>query len=182
MKDLRIIISLVFVFIVGLLSINTLYAQDVTTTSDTAENISENQIVDAPVVVEQPVQKLIVYSTTTCPHCRNIKNFVSTNNVGNIEFRDVDTNAKYLEEYNALYAKYSVPENQQGVPVTEINSQIVSGDQPIIDYLIQRDNITPKAVESNIETTSSDMIFIILGGLVLFGIIGYGTYSVITKK
>jgi glutaredoxin len=149
------------------------------TSSNSAETAATTQ---APVVLENASIKVIIYTTTTCPHCKNVKAFVSTNNVQNVEFRNVDTDQKFLDEFNALYSKYNTPEANRGVPVLEADGALISGDQPIIAYLTKVFNVTPKPIDTTIQTSSSDWAFIGIGGFVLFAIIGYGVYSVLNKK
>jgi len=64
-------------------------------------------------------KKVIVYSTTTCPWCYRVKDFLKDNG---IKFEDVDVAAdrKKAEEM----VKKS---GQMGVPVVEVDGEIVIG-------------------------------------------------------
>jgi glutaredoxin len=155
---------------------------DTTTSSVDTGNLQNTVSTQPTVTVETPSQRVIIYASTTCPHCKKVKDFVATNNVPDVEFRETDTNPTYLEEYKALYDKYKVDEASRGVPVLEDNGGLISGDQPIIDFLTKKFNITPKQVDTTIATSSSDVAFIIIGGLVILGVIGYGVYSTINKN
>jgi len=63
--------------------------------------------------------KIRVFSTPSCPYCFTLKEFLKQNN---IEFEDIDVS----KDENA--AKEMVEKSgQMGVPVIEIDSQIVIG-------------------------------------------------------
>ncbi len=75
------------------------------------------------------VQRVIVYSTPTCPHCTTLKNYLKQHT---IDFRDIDIskNQKMAQE---LVRK----SGQQGVPQTEINGKIIVGfDKSKIDNML----------------------------------------------
>ena len=60
-----------------------------------------------------------VYSTPTCPYCRGAKQFLKDNQ---IEFEDIDVSA------NQKAAEEMIQKSgQMGVPVLEINGQIITG-------------------------------------------------------
>lgn len=60
-----------------------------------------------------------VYSTPTCPYCKKVKQFLSENNV---QFEDIDVST------NQVAAQEMVNRSgQMGVPVLDINGQIVVG-------------------------------------------------------
>jgi glutaredoxin 3 len=65
------------------------------------------------------VNKVLIYSTSTCPWCVKVKEFLKENNIEFTE-KNVGENVKAAEEM----IKKS---GQQGVPVTEINGKIVVG-------------------------------------------------------
>lgn len=64
-------------------------------------------------------KKIIVYSTSTCPYCRMVKEFLKENNIEFIEY-DVGENREKLEEM----IKKS---GQLGVPVIDIDGKIIVG-------------------------------------------------------
>jgi glutaredoxin len=172
-------------FFTGLLlffAFTSVHAQETTTKVDSSTVVNSGISISDPVTVESPSEKIIIYATTTCPHCKRVKAFVAANEVPDVEFRNVDVNKTYLDEYNALYAKYNVEEKNRGVPVLENNGGLISGDQPIIDFLTTKYNITPKEEDKTLQTSGSDMAFIAIGGLVLLAVIGYGVYSTIKKS
>lgn len=76
-----------------------------------------------------PMKKVVVYSTPSCPYCHLVKSFLEENN---IEFSDsnVAEDEKAREE---MIAKT----NQMGVPVIDIEGEIVIGfDKPKISRLL----------------------------------------------
>lgn len=63
--------------------------------------------------------KVKIYSTPTCPYCKMAKEFLKENN---IEFEDVDVSS------NQAAAQEMISKSgQMGVPVLDINGQIVVG-------------------------------------------------------
>lgn len=70
-----------------------------------------------------------VYSTPTCPWCTRAKNYLKSNNV---QFEDIDVSTD-REKAMEMVKK----SGQQGVPVIEINGQIIIGfDQNKIDNML----------------------------------------------
>ena len=75
------------------------------------------------------VQQVKVYSTPTCPYCVKVKEFLKENKV---EFENVDVSAD--PQAGQEMVKKS---GQMGVPVLEINGEIVVGfDQDKITQLL----------------------------------------------
>ncbi len=72
-----------------------------------------------------PQKKVKIYSTPTCPYCRQVKDFLKQNKV---EYSDVDV-SKDQKAANEMIEK----SGQMGVPVIEINGDIIVGfDRPRI--------------------------------------------------
>lgn len=65
------------------------------------------------------MSKIIIYSTPVCPYCQMAKKFFQENNL-EYEDRDVSSNQEFLIE---MIQK----SGQMGVPVIDIDSQIVIG-------------------------------------------------------
>lgn len=73
--------------------------------------------------------KVRIFSTPTCPYCVTLKEFLKEHNI-NFEDIDVSQNKKALDEM----VKKS---GQMGVPVVEINDQIIVGfDKEKISQLL----------------------------------------------
>ena len=66
--------------------------------------------------------KVIVYSTPTCPYCTFAKTYFKHNNVA---FEDVD-----VTKDRARAQEMIDKSGQMGVPVIDINGEIVVGFQP----------------------------------------------------
>jgi len=60
-----------------------------------------------------------VYSTTTCPYCVTLKEFLKANNIA---FEEVDVSFD-VEKQQEMIAK----SGQMGVPVVDIDGQIIVG-------------------------------------------------------
>lgn len=72
-----------------------------------------------------------VYSTSSCPWCTVAKNYLSSKN---IKFEDVDVN-RNREAAMEMVRK----SGQRGVPVLEINGDIIVGfDQMAIDNALKK--------------------------------------------
>ena len=66
--------------------------------------------------------KVIVYSTPTCPYCVYAKDYFKKNNV---VFEDVDVTKDYARAQEMIQKS-----GQMGVPVIDINGNIIVGFQP----------------------------------------------------
>jgi glutaredoxin 3 len=72
---------------------------------------------------------VIVYSTTTCPWCVRVKNYLKDNNV---DFKEINVG---LDRNAAM--EMMRKSGQMGVPVVDINGSIVVGfDKATIDKLL----------------------------------------------
>jgi len=72
---------------------------------------------------------VIIYSTPTCPWCTKVKDYLSSKNVA---FEDYDV-SKNQEKAVEMVQK----SGQRGVPVLDINGQIIVGfDKTGIDKLL----------------------------------------------
>ena len=73
--------------------------------------------------------KVIIYSTPTCPYCIYAKNYFEQNN---IPFEYVDV-TKDREKAKEMIEK----SGQMGVPVVDINGEVIVGFQPdVFDSII----------------------------------------------
>lgn len=64
-------------------------------------------------------QKIVVYSTPTCPYCIRAKQFLKDNNIA---FEDYDVSADHAKA-EEMIAK----SGQMGVPVLDIDGRIIVG-------------------------------------------------------
>lgn len=71
-------------------------------------------------------KKISVYSTPTCPYCIRLKKFLKDSKV---EFEDIDVSADEAKGREMVNKS-----GQMGVPVTEIDGNIIVGfDKPAIE-------------------------------------------------
>ncbi len=64
-------------------------------------------------------EKVLVYSTPTCPYCQKVKEYLKENNI-NFENFNVSENKEKLEEMQDK-------SGQMGVPVVDIDGEIIKG-------------------------------------------------------
>lgn len=60
-----------------------------------------------------------VYSTKGCPICHQLKEFLKSNN---LEFQDIDVQADHAKAHEMVEKS-----GQMGVPVTEVDGQVIVG-------------------------------------------------------
>lgn len=73
---------------------------------------------------------IIVYSTKMCPYCVMAKKYLESKN---IDFTDVDVSSDYSKALEMVKKS-----GQQGVPVIEIDGQIIVGfDRQKIDQILK---------------------------------------------
>lgn len=78
------------------------------------------------------MKKVIVYSTPTCPYCKQLKEFLAKHDV---TFEDIDVSDDQ-EKAQEMIKK----SGQMGVPVTDINGEIVIGfDKDKVSELLEID-------------------------------------------
>ena len=71
-------------------------------------------------------RRIIIYGTSACPYCIKAKQYFKENG---IEFEDIDISTQ-PDKVKEMFAK----SNQMGVPVLDINGQIIVGfDKDKID-------------------------------------------------
>jgi len=76
-------------------------------------------------------EKIIVYSTTTCPYCNIAKNFLKSKKV---EFIDVNVGLDQEKAHEMIKKS-----GQMGVPVIDIDGEIIIGfDKPKIEATLKK--------------------------------------------
>ncbi|MFH1712384.1 MAG: glutaredoxin family protein [Patescibacteria group bacterium] len=74
--------------------------------------------------------KVIIYSTPSCPFCKQVKQFFDDHGV---EYTDYDVSSE-IEKQHEMYEK----SNQMGVPVVMIDDEVVIGfDQKKLKELLK---------------------------------------------
>lgn len=126
--------------------------------------------------------KLDLYVRQGCSHCAKVQLFLNTNDlndkVNRIETFNNADNQKKLED---IFKKYNVPAENQGVPFMVLSeTEYLVGEPPIVNYFAEKYNIEIK--EEEYKSSTSDTIFMVLGGSVMLAVLGYGLYSVFKKN
>lgn len=83
------------------------------------------------------IEGMILFYSTTCPHCKRVEAFIKQNKIEEkVKFQRVEINSS-PQNTNLFVEKSTVckiPQEQMGVPLFWDGSKCVFGDQPIIDY------------------------------------------------
>ena len=91
-----------------------------------AEQSHQSTLNPARAQAAKDYPQIVLYSVTWCPHCKETKEYFTTNNIPFIN-RDVEVDAKAMEELTVKY-------NSNGVPVIVIgtgkNEVVVKGFTP----------------------------------------------------
>jgi len=77
-------------------------------------------------IEQKPVEKaplVVIYTMSTCPHCREAKEYLSSHNIPFIN-REVDTDDQHLATLMSIYDAMGVPEQKRGVPLLVIGNRI----------------------------------------------------------
>lgn len=80
------------------------------------------------------------YYGYSCPHCKNVEEFIKDNDVEDrldvkIEKKEIYLNRKNASAFQAVCSNYDIPSNQRGVPFLVWGEQYFMGDAPIISFL-----------------------------------------------
>lgn len=67
--------------------------------------------------------QVVIYTISTCPHCREAKEYLNSNNIPFIN-REVDTDDKHFADLMRIYDEMGVPEEKRGVPLLVIGNRI----------------------------------------------------------
>lgn len=142
-------------------------------------------------------QNIIMFSSPTCPHCNDAKNFISNlEKEDKIELKFTDyTIANNADLVSEFYAKYEVPANYQGlVPIMFVGDKYFLGfsntiGSEIKDYLIsgEKENSTenskkikiPFFGEINLLNFSLPVLTVILGIVDGFNVCSLGALVLI---
>ena len=66
---------------------------------------------------------VVIYTTSTCPHCREAKEYLNNNKIPFIN-REVDTDDVHMATLMSIYDSMGVPEEKRGVPLLVIGNRI----------------------------------------------------------
>ncbi len=127
--------------------------------------------------------KPLLFVRKGCSHCAKVDAFLIKYNLQDkVKKLETLNNEENTKQLNSWFTKLKVTDpNQQGVPFLVIDDKTYFvGDAPIIEYLAKQNNITIDAQEY--QSSPADTLFLAVGGLLLFGVLGYGVYSSFKKK
>ncbi len=78
-----------------------------------------------PAAIEYP--SVVIYTLSTCPHCRDAKQYLTANGIPFIN-REVDSDDAHMAELMKIYDSMGVPDQSRGVPLFVIDGKIkISG-------------------------------------------------------
>lgn len=123
-----------------------------------------------------------IYVRQGCQYCAKVDAFLRANDLEDkVERVETLNNAENQKELEELFNKYNAPEADRGVPFMVLSeTEYLVGDRPIIKHLSEKYDI--EVVEEEYSTSTSDIVFMILGGTFMLSILGYGLYSAFKKK
>ncbi|MFA6171406.1 MAG: hypothetical protein WC715_03085 [Patescibacteria group bacterium] len=84
---------------------------------------------------------LILYYGSTCPHCKNVEDFIANNKIDEkikIIRKEVFENKANNAELGEKAVDCGLAIDKVGVPFLWDNGRCFEGDQPIIDYLSKK--------------------------------------------
>ncbi|HXE97784.1 MAG TPA: glutaredoxin domain-containing protein [Dongiaceae bacterium] len=93
------------------------FAGETTKAPDNQTLITPNQ----PPGAKAPL--VVIYTLSTCPHCREAKEYLKNNNIPFIN-REIDTNEEHMSTLLKIYDSMGVPDKNRGVPLFVIDNRI----------------------------------------------------------
>ena len=66
---------------------------------------------------------VVIYTLSTCPHCREAMEYLKENNIPFID-REVDTDGEHMATLISIYDSMGGPEQKRGVPLIIIDNRI----------------------------------------------------------
>ncbi len=81
----------------------------------------QNSLSQVPPAETKPL--VIIYTLSTCPHCKAAKEYLTRNNIPFVN-REVDTDSQHMDELMQIYEMMKVPYEKRGVPLILIGDSI----------------------------------------------------------
>ena len=125
-----------------------------------------------------------LYVRQGCPHCAAVEAFLQQNNLeSHVQYIETFNNTTNQNAMEADFKAHGVTDpSQMGVPFLIVDANTYyDGDTPIIQFFATKYNIDISK-RTQYQSSSSDIIFLGLGGLAVIAIVGYGIYSSMKKK
>ncbi len=85
--------------------------------------------------------QIIFFYGDTCPHCKNVEEYVTQNAVHEkvqFEEREVYNNRENSKELNAIAKKCGIEADQVGVPLLWTGEKCLVGDKDIISFFAEK--------------------------------------------
>ncbi len=79
-------------------------------------------VVVPPTSAKQDYPSVVIYTLSTCPHCREAKQYLTANNIPFIN-REVDSDDAHMAELMKIYDSMGVPDPSRGVPLFVIGGK-----------------------------------------------------------
>lgn len=70
----------------------------------------------------EEARQVVIYTTSSCPHCREAKEYMTSNKIPFIN-REVDTDDEHMATLMSIYDSMGVPEQKRGVPLFVIGNR-----------------------------------------------------------
>jgi glutaredoxin len=155
------------------------------TNQDTTSETQDNATGEGEMEVTDEEYVYVIYVDKTCPHCRDAKEFIADNDIEeHVEYVELYQNEENYNQLVALWDENDVPDEQRGWPFMVVNDdpfEYVVGGEPIIDFLAEEFNIDTSDSNSNPDSSSNSALLLV-GGVVILGVLGYGIYTILGAK
>ncbi|MFZ2951039.1 MAG: glutaredoxin domain-containing protein, partial [Desulfuromonadaceae bacterium] len=90
---------------------------------ETADGSDKKTLITPLQTPESKTPMVVIYTLSTCPHCREAKEYFKENNIPFID-REVDTDEEHMATLISIYGSMGVPEQKRGVPLIIIDNRI----------------------------------------------------------
>jgi glutaredoxin len=90
---------------------------------DAIESSGKQTLIPSGHLQKDEVPLVVIYTLSTCPHCREAKEYLDNNKIPYIN-REVDMDDEYMATLMKIYDSMGVPEQKRGVPLFVIGNRI----------------------------------------------------------
>jgi glutaredoxin len=113
--------------------------------SNGAETAGKQTVVTPVKEVKSAYPSVVIYTLSTCPHCREAKQYLVAHNIPFIN-REVDSDEGYMAELLKIYDEMKVPEQSRGVPLIIIGgkTRLRGFDRQKLETALQEATTEPK--------------------------------------
>jgi len=100
-----------------------LIACSVFTHAGSSTETAHQTIINRESKTGEKAPQVVIYTMSTCPHCREAKEYLTSNKIAFIN-REVDSDDQNLIALMSIYDSMGVPEQKRGVPLFVIGNRI----------------------------------------------------------